>query len=402
MGTRSGIRRSGLVGLVAISVLLGPQPAAGTDVAIYGSPDAAWYDIQSKLMSTGLFTTVYAHTIHYYTPTLAEMQSYDAVMISGSSGYFEHEDLGDDLADYIDGGGGVVLAGEMFYDTGNNVAIEGRFRDDGYFPVTPAYSGSMGSFMWLVPDVPNHPILDGVITFNGGENSSHSCCPTVVPGAAQVASWDNGELLVATHQPAPGRVVALNMVAASEDYHSTCWDTDTDGARLLANAMLYAARALDLDCDDYSTDGGDCDDYDAAVNPGVAEDCGDGIDNDCDGDIDIQDSDCTGDDDDDDDDSAGDDDSADDDDSTDDDDTGDDDDSQDDDDAFEGDEPGECTDGADNDMDGLFDCDDSDCEGSPDCQGCKCSSTAISPPQPAKVLLLFCLIGIVVSRRRRK
>ncbi|MFT4624423.1 MAG: hypothetical protein ACI8PZ_003082 [Myxococcota bacterium] len=33
----------------------------------------------------------------------------------------------------------------------------------------------------------------------------------------------------------------------------------------------------------------------------------------------------------------------------------------------EGDEPGECTDGADNDVDGLFDCRDSDCAASPDC-----------------------------------
>jgi hypothetical protein len=34
---------------------------------------------------------------------------------------------------------------------------------------------------------------------------------------------------------------------------------------------------------------------------------------------------------------------------------------------FEGDEPNECSDGADNDRDGQFDCDDSDCKGSPHC-----------------------------------
>ena len=48
----------------------------------------------------------------------------------------------------------------------------------------------------------------------------------------------------------------------------------------------------------------------------------------------------------------------------------DDDDTADDDDAtvnYEGDEPGECSDGADNDQDGLFDCDDPNCAGSPDC-----------------------------------
>ena len=30
--------------------------------------------------------------------------------------------------------------------------------------------------------------------------------------------------------------------------------------------------------------------------------------------------------------------------------------------------PGECTDGADNDQDDAYDCDDSDCSGAPDCQ----------------------------------
>jgi len=36
---------------------------------------------------------------------------------------------------------------------------------------------------------------------------------------------------------------------------------------------------------------------------------------------------------------------------------------------FEGDQPGECSDGADNDQDGFFDCDDPDCFGAPDCGG---------------------------------
>ena len=34
---------------------------------------------------------------------------------------------------------------------------------------------------------------------------------------------------------------------------------------------------------------------------------------------------------------------------------------------YEGDETGECSDGADNDRDGLFDCEDDGCSGSPDC-----------------------------------
>ena len=36
----------------------------------------------------------------------------------------------------------------------------------------------------------------------------------------------------------------------------------------------------------------------------------------------------------------------------------------------EGDDPGECSDGADNDKDGLFDCEDSDCDGQPEANAC--------------------------------
>ena len=44
---------------------------------------------------------------------------------------------------------------------------------------------------------------------------------------------------------------------------------------------------------------------------------------------------------------------------------------------YEGDEPGECSDGADNDQDGAFDCDDSDCFGAPDCIGDDDDSTPV-------------------------
>jgi hypothetical protein len=47
---------------------------------------------------------------------------------------------------------------------------------------------------------------------------------------------------------------------------------------------------------------------------------------------------------------------------------------------YEGDDPGECSDGADNDQDGLFDCDDPNCSGSPDCAG---DDDDASPPAGA-------------------
>lgn len=42
---------------------------------------------------------------------------------------------------------------------------------------------------------------------------------------------------------------------------------------------------------------------------------------------------------------------------------------------YEGDDPGECSDGADNDQDGLFDCNDPNCSGSPSCQAANDNNT---------------------------
>ncbi|MBK5970049.1 MULTISPECIES: PKD domain-containing protein [Thiorhodovibrio] len=65
------------------------------------------------------------------------------------------------------------------------------------------------------------------------------------------------------------------------------------------NDASCSAACSDADGDGYSPDGGicgpwDCDDYSAAVNPGVVEICTDRIDNDCDWELDESDKECNG------------------------------------------------------------------------------------------------------------
>ncbi len=148
--------------------------------------------------------------------------------------------MGDVLADYLDSGGGVVLA-TFAFNTG--YGIGGRVLSGGYLPLTTSSQDYYGWYMSLIPDQPAHPILAGVNSFNGGY-SYHEGPITITSGAALVAHWSDGQPLVATKQLA-GRMVGLNFFPPSSDMLSSLWVASTDGARLMANALFWAARLPD-------------------------------------------------------------------------------------------------------------------------------------------------------------
>jgi hypothetical protein len=68
---------------------------------------------------------------------------------------------------------------------------------------------------------------------------------------------------------------------------------------------------------------------------------------------------------------------------------------------FEGDDSGECGDGADNDQDGLFDCNDPDCTGSPDCaSGDDVSENSGLPGVGILTTVFVLFVAGIISRRK--
>ncbi len=129
------------------------------------------------------------------TPTDDDLRAYDCVIVAVASALGDRAALGDALADYIDGGGGVVFTLASFiagYELG------GRLRAGGYFPFDigtgPAGASTLGEF-----DA-SHPIMQGV---SGAGGEILGVVP-VAAGAVRVASWANGIPFVATR----GRNVA--------------------------------------------------------------------------------------------------------------------------------------------------------------------------------------------------
>ncbi len=224
---------------------LAPHQAAAAGpckVGIYGANTLdRLEDVQSKLEGTGLFTQVDVHDVRSYTPTLAELQQYSAVLVFSNYTFSNNTALGDVLADYADAGGGVVVA-TFSFNIGN---LGGRIVSGGYLPFTQNAKSS-GTPLTLIPDVPAHPILAGVSSFDGGSDSFHETI-SLTAGAFQVAHWSNDVPLVATKQPTSGKIVGLNFYPPSSDANPTLWTASTDGARLMGNALAWAGNCITAD-----------------------------------------------------------------------------------------------------------------------------------------------------------
>ena len=229
---------------VAGGLWWGYDICSGERMAVYGAPSAAAWntDVQNKILGAGAIPQVDAFlvTAGNPVPTLAELRRYRAVLVYSDSNFNSNTDLGNVLADYVDQGGGVVLSTFVFVSSGS-LSIQGRLTTGGYLPFTMGGQSS-GVTLTLVKDLPLHPIQSGVASFNGGTASFHNNPISVALGGTLVGHWSNGQPLVGTKDFAIGRTVGLNFYPPSSGTRADFWAAGTDGARLMANALMWAGE----------------------------------------------------------------------------------------------------------------------------------------------------------------
>jgi len=217
---------------------------AGTlpDVAIVAaaassSSDPRFTDPQAKLMSTGQFNSVTIINAATGTPTLAQLQAFESVMTWSNVNYSNPVLLGDTLADYVDSGGGVVVAVFANSTTTALRRLEGRWITGGY-EVIPSASGNQTGQAFLGNIlVPGHPTMNGVSSFDGGSSSFRPVTTSLTPGSTKIAEWSDGKTLVAVG--ASIHRADLGFYPPSNAVSSTWWNQNTDGALLMANALTY-------------------------------------------------------------------------------------------------------------------------------------------------------------------
>ncbi|HRZ82174.1 MAG TPA: choice-of-anchor D domain-containing protein, partial [Candidatus Hydrogenedentes bacterium] len=217
----------------------GITTASLLDVAVYASDDAASRaDVQAKLLSTGQFNSVSTFDLGALTPTLSELQAFAAVLVYGNFPYQNAAALGDAMADYAAAGGGVVCSVFEVGDNMNSCMMLGRWVTDGYVLMDRPTTINGPATLGTVHD-PAHPIMAGVTSFNGGSASYRPTTTTVYPGTTLVAEWSDGHPLVAVADVNGAHRADVCFFPPSSDTGSNRWDTTTDGARMLANALSW-------------------------------------------------------------------------------------------------------------------------------------------------------------------
>lgn len=212
-------------------------PAVAIVAAAAATPNVCQFtDPQAKLAATGRFSTVDIFNVVTGTPTLEFLQGYNAVMCWTNSTPQDTNAWGDVLADYIDGGGGVVSTVFAVSTTTTNRWIGGRYDTEDYEVIVPRSGNTSGATSLGTIHDPDHPVVQNVTTLSG----TSLFRPTGValhPDGVLLASWADGKILAAVRDINGVHRVDLGLYPPSADCSGAWWVGD--GAVLMANALEW-------------------------------------------------------------------------------------------------------------------------------------------------------------------
>jgi MYXO-CTERM domain-containing protein len=225
------------------AALLAAPPAARAalpTVLVLAASSSTGGDVQAKIMGTGAFSKVDLINVSNLnsTPTVQAMKAYDAVAIYSYIDFDNPVAIGNNLADYLDQGGGVVVFDYETYE--DAYQIQGRWVTDyALMAIQPSLNIPTKGFGLGKIDEMGSPLLDNVVKFGCGIAGCHHLSSVVQHGGIVVAEHLDGTPLVLRGAFAGHRVVELNFFPASNSLGNGEWDRTTDGATLMKNALLY-------------------------------------------------------------------------------------------------------------------------------------------------------------------
>ncbi len=200
---------------------------------VCGAPSTpAWStDVQTKLMATGAFSKVDVMACNTTTPTLNQLQAYQSVLAFSDTSFQNAATLGDNLADYVAGGGYAVVA--VFANA--SVALGGKWISQGYNLIQASGQSQPSESLALNILDNSSPLVINVktLTATSGFKSSGGA----VNGGVVVAQWGSGAPLIVRGVKNGRNRAEINLYPPSSTVRNDFWAGD--GAIIMKNALIY-------------------------------------------------------------------------------------------------------------------------------------------------------------------
>ena len=192
----------------------------------YADSDGPPTQLQSEIQAEPNVVAVDLFDAAAGTPTLAQLQQYQIVVPFSNSPFLDGDTLGNNLADYVDGGGIVVQYGFSHYGPGQPYGVNGRWVSGNYNPYNYSTNLEVNAFT-LGTHNAGHPLMAGVTTLN----SDFANIVTLAAGATEVAQNNLGNSLVA-YRPVSGGHTTVGVTA----YVGAAATQSGDWGKVIVNA----------------------------------------------------------------------------------------------------------------------------------------------------------------------
>ena len=176
-------------------------------VLIAYSDTTAPTQLQSEILAEPGVAAVDLFDAQAGTPTLAQLQPYQIVVPYSNFPFLDADTLGNNLADYVDGGGVVVQYGFSHYGPGQPYGINGRWASGNYNPYSYSTNIQFNPFS-LGTFNAGHPLMAGVTMLN----SDFENVVSPAAGATEVAQDNFADSLVA-YRPVSGGHTTVGVTA---------------------------------------------------------------------------------------------------------------------------------------------------------------------------------------------
>jgi PKD repeat protein len=207
-----------------------PRPEAGPNILLVAADDDndLGSPIQGMLQAYGDLGMVDLYDARSATPSLAELEAYDIVVVWANYVFPDPVGMGNILADYVDAGGRVI---DLNFAIDSSWGMQGRFVTENYTALMHGSTNYANSCLGTFD--PNHPVMSDPTPVTNVCDLYRISSGGVTPGSTLVASWQDGQPFVGVKDD--GSVVTIN------GYVGYYYQWTGQMADVLHNAILWMA-----------------------------------------------------------------------------------------------------------------------------------------------------------------